>query len=154
MTGGRLRTVKETITADTCRSCGLCCVSLTESDVYCDVTVEDMKRLSKGFVRKNVVPTSAFDRLAHAIDGNRIPDGVIKTHWNEQKAGPLKGVEVCACVALRGSVMHRVSCAIYENRPRACRVAVVPGDKACREVRGLFQRLLDELPPTTKKKES
>lgn len=137
--------MKEKITADTCRSCGICCVSLTESEVYCDVTVEDMKRLSKGFVRKNVVRPRLFDRLAHAIDGNYIPDGALKTVWNEQKAGPLKGVEVCACVALRGSVMHKVSCSIYEQRPRACRIAVVPGDKACRQVREQFQRLLDEL---------
>ena len=93
--------VKETITAESCRSCGICCVSLTESDVYCDVTIEDMKRLSKGFVKKNVRTTSTFDRLAHAIDGNRIPDGAIKTLWSEQKAGLLKGVNVCACAALR-----------------------------------------------------
>ena len=120
-------------------------MSLTESDVYCDVTVEDMRRLSKGFVKKNVRTTSAFDRLAHAIDGNHIPDGAIKTLWREQKAGPLKGVQVCACVALRGSVTHRVSCSIYESRPRVCRTAVVPGDEACRQVRELFQHLIDEL---------
>jgi Fe-S-cluster containining protein len=135
---------REKITADTCRSCGICCVSLTGNEVYCDVTVEDMKRLSKGFVRKNVVRPWLVDRLAHALDGNRIPDGAIKTVWNSQKAGPLKDVEVCACAALRGSVMHRVSCSVYENRPRVCQTAVVPGDKTCRQVRGMFQRFLDE----------
>ena len=93
---------REKITAATCRSCGICCVSLTDSEVYCDVTVEDMKRLSKGFVKKNVVLPRAIDRLAHLIDGNYIPDGAIKTVWSAQKAGPLKGTEVCACVALRG----------------------------------------------------
>ena len=134
----------EKITADTCRSCGICCVSLTENKVYCDVTVEDMKRLSKGFVRKNVVQARLFDRLAHALDGNRIPEGAIKTAWKSQKAGPLKGAEVCACTALRGSVMHRVSCSVYENRPRVCQTAIVPGDKTCRQVRGMFQRFLDE----------
>jgi Fe-S-cluster containining protein len=134
----------EKITADTCRSCGICCVSLTGSEVYCDVTVEDMKRLSKGFVRKNVVRSSLFDRLAHALDGNRIPDGAVKTVWKSQKAGPLKGVEVCACAALRGSVMNSVSCSVYEHRPRVCQTAVVPGDKTCRQARGMFQRFLDE----------
>jgi Fe-S-cluster containining protein len=137
--------VKDKITADTCRSCGICCVSLTDSEVYCDVTVDDMKRLSKGFVKKNVVRPRLFDRLAHAIDGNSIPDGAIKTIWTEQKAGPLKGTEVCACAALRGSVMHRVSCSVYENRPRVCKVAVVPGDKACRQVREMFRQLIDSL---------
>jgi Fe-S-cluster containining protein len=140
--------VKETITAATCRSCGICCVSLTGSEVYCDVTVEDMKRLSKRFVKNNVHQTSLFDRVAHAIDGNHVPDGAIKTVWVKQKTGPLKGTEVCACAALRGSVMRRVSCSIYEVRPRTCRTAVVPGDKACRQVRGLFQRLLDEVEDT------
>lgn len=134
----------EKITADTCRSCGICCVSLTTSETYCDVTIEDMKRLSKAFVRNNVIQTRVFDRLAHALDGNRIPDGAIKTAWKGQKAGPLKGVEVCACTALRGSVMHRVSCSVYENRPRVCQTAVVPGDKACRQVRGMVQRFLDD----------
>lgn len=126
---------KEKITAATCRSCGICCISLTESEVYCDVTVEDM----------NVIRPRLFDRLAHAIDGNRIPDGAIKTVWTEQTSGPLKGIQVCACAALRGSVMRKVSCSVYENRPRVCRVAVVPGDKACRQVREMFQRLLDRL---------
>jgi len=103
-----------------------------------------MKRLSKGFVRRNVVRPLLFDRLAHALDGNRIPAGAIKTVWNSQKVGPLKGVEVRACAALRGSVMHRVSCAVYENRPRVCQTAVVPGDRTCRHVRGMVQQALDE----------
>lgn len=135
----------EKITAATCRSCGICCVSLTESEIYCDVTVEDMKRLSKDFVRKNVIRPRLVDRLAHALDGNRIPDGAIKTVWKTQKAGPLKGTEVCACAALRGSVLRKVSCSVYAHRPQVCRVAVVPGDRACRQVRGMFQRLLDDL---------
>lgn len=134
----------EKITANTCRSCGICCVSLTNSDVYCDVTVEDMKRLSKNFVRKNVVQSRLFDRLAHAIDGNRIPEGAIRTTWKKQKAGPLNDVEICACAALRGSVMHKVSCSVYENRPQVCQTAVIPGDKTCRQVRGMVQRFLDE----------
>lgn len=137
--------MKEKITPATCRSCGICCVSLTSNEVYCDVTVEDMKRLSKGFVKKNVLRPRLFDQLALALDGNRIPDGAIKTVWTKQKAGPLKGVEVCACAALRGSVMQNVSCAVYENRPHVCRVAVVPGDKACRDVRSLFQAMLERL---------
>ena len=83
--------------------------------------------------------------LAHAIDGNRIPDGAIKTVWTKQKTGPLKGIEICACAALRGSVMQRVSCSVYEDRPRVCRVAVVPGDKACRQAREMFQQAIDHL---------
>jgi Fe-S-cluster containining protein len=136
---------KEKITAATCRTCGICCVSLTESDVYCDVTVEDMKRLSKGFVQQFVVRTRLVDRLGHALDGNGVPDGAIKTSWTKQKTGPLKGIEVCACSALRGSVMSRVSCSVYEDRPRVCRVAVVPGDKACRQARTMFKDAIERL---------
>ena len=38
------------------------------------------------------------------------------------------------CVALRGQLGVRVSCSIYEVRPRACR-RVQPGDGECRRAR-------------------
>lgn len=47
---------------------------------------------------------------------------------------PLMKTVDARCVALRGKVGVRVSCAIYEHRPAACR-AFVPGSALCLEAR-------------------
>lgn len=132
--------MKERITSATCRSCGACCVSHEDQETYCDVTAADEKRLGKRFVRLHVLRSGPFDMLAAAVDGAEIPPGAIATEWRRQKAGPHAGYEMNACVALRGSVGSRVSCSVYANRPRACRVAVKPGDRVCREIRAAFAR--------------
>jgi hypothetical protein len=137
--------MREEITAATCRSCGVCCVSLDEADCYCDVTVDDMERLGDAFVRRHVMLARPFDLLASAIDGGRFPPGVIKTAWKAQKTGPLKGCSACVCVALRGSLMHQTSCAVYAKRPEVCRKAVKPGDVTCRRVRRMFRDLIADL---------
>lgn len=111
--------------SEDCRGCGACCVSLTDSDVYADVTPKDEERLGKKFVRLNVV------------------DGAIKTRWLRQRSGPFKGVEACSCVALRGSLFHKVYCAVYANRPTVCRKAVNPGDRTCRQARRLFRDCIE-----------
>lgn len=113
-----------------CRSCGICCVCLHDQEVYCDVDEEDIARLSRSFVRKNVI---------HLMVG-----GVIRTRWRRMKAGPFRGCEANVCVALRGSLMSHVCCSIYERRPRACRIAVQPGEKSCREARKFFQRAMEK----------
>lgn len=136
---------REVITAETCRSCGACCVAPHDQDAFCDVTAADEERLGRRFVRLNVLHSTPYDQLLRAMDGTRAVDGAIRTVWREQKAGPLKGYSGCACAALRGSVMSRVSCSVYERRPRACRVAVKPGDRTCREVRKMFARAIEEL---------
>lgn len=135
---------RETITAATCRTCGVCCVSLTDQESYADVTAEDERRLGKRFVRLNVLRTSAIDRFASSIDGARLPDGAIKTAWKKQATGVLKGFNACVCVALRGSLLSRVSCSVYERRPDVCSRAVIPGDKTCRDARRMFLRLAEE----------
>jgi Fe-S-cluster containining protein len=108
-----------------CLTCGLCCVSLEDQDEYCNVDAKDEARLGKRFVRLNVV------------------NGAIKTKWKLQRSGPLKGAEACACVALQGSVGHRVRCSVYEIRPKVCHTAVKPGDRACHQVRRLFNEMLE-----------
>lgn len=110
----------EHITASACRSCGLCCVSPFDDDAFCDVTEKDVRRLDRRFRRHVVTPEPFEPALA--------------TRSREVRRGPLKGVHVCACVALRGSPAHQVSCAIYKRRPTVCREAK-PGDQMCRAIR-------------------
>jgi len=126
-----------------CLSCGACCVSLQDQDVYCDVSEEDLKRLGKAWVRKNVLLSRPFDMIAGLIDGNLASHGAIKTKWTKQRSGPLKGFELCSCVALKGSVMDTVKCSVYEKRPDTCRSAVVPGDRTCLDARRLFKDAIE-----------
>jgi len=57
-------------------------------------------------------------------------DSAVHTTWKRQRGGPLAGLRVCVCSALSGSLMHRVRCIIYEERPDVCR-EFVPGGPAC-----------------------
>jgi Fe-S-cluster containining protein len=60
--------------------------------------------------------------------------------WREQhvaQASVLTKVDPaghCVCVALRGTVGNRVSCAIYERRPNECR-KLDAGSAACLKAR-------------------
>ena len=126
---------REKITAATCVKCGLCCCALTDQNAFCDVTPTDAKRLGKRFVRLHVLHPSVMDQLTSAFDGRPVPWGAIETKWKEQEAGPLKGVSVNACVALKGTVMQQVKCSVYAKRPDTCRTAVIPGDESCRWLR-------------------
>lgn len=130
-----------------CMSCGACCVSLYDQDAFCDIDERDVRALGAAWAKRNVIFTSSFDILAHALGGDSIPHAAIKTKWVEQKAGPLKGAETCTCVALKGSLMKSVKCSIYEKRPRTCRVAVSPGDRTCLEIRRMFQDLIEKNAP-------
>lgn len=126
--------MREVITKETCRSCGACCTLQHDQDVYVDMTSKDVAKLSKKFVRLHVV----YDFLSR----DRF---FIRAKWKTQKTGPLKDFSFCRCVALRGSVMHKVSCSIYKNRPEACRDAVRPGDRACREIRREMRHQIEDL---------
>lgn len=128
-----------------CRTCGVCCVCPQDMGVYCDLEPEDVNRLSRPFVEKNVLFCPPLDLLAMIIDGRKISGGAIRTEWRTMKSGPFRDYEMNTCVALRGSVMHRVSCSIYKNRPRACHIAVVPGDLSCLEIRKAFRRAIKDL---------
>jgi Fe-S-cluster containining protein len=120
----------ERLTAESCRSCGACCITFEDQGYWADVEAKDEARLGKRFVRLNVV--------------RRFAGAGIKTEWKPQKTGPLAGIHACVCVALRGSVMSRTSCKIYERRPEVCRKAVKPGDRGCREIRRLMREAIKE----------
>lgn len=128
-----------------CLTCGVCCVCPRDQEYYCDMTPEDMERLDKKFIKSSVGFMSPFDMLVMAIDGHNIMGGAILTKWRTMRSGPFKSYEINTCKALRGSVMHKVSCSIYENRPEACREAVKPGDKACRDVRRAYIKTIKDL---------
>ena len=105
-----------------CKKCGCCCVAMEDNTVWADVEEEDAKRLGSRLVREHVVEKG------------------IKTRWKVQKTGPFREYELCACTFLRGSVLHRVSCSVYDKRPQVCRVAFQPGDRECLKVRKWFLR--------------
>lgn len=132
------------ITAEHCRQCGLCCVAPHDQDVFADVTERDVKRLNRRWAARNVVSTNLFNQALAMIDGYRLPYAAIRTRWNYQCCGPLKGTEACMCAALKGSLLHRTSCTIYERRPQICRTAVKPGGRACRQIRKAGWEMADD----------
>jgi hypothetical protein len=119
-------------------------VAFVDQPVYCDVTWEDEARLSPGFVRKNVVHPDLVSWAAYIMRGESPEDGAIRTQWRTMRTGKLRGVDVNVCAALRGSVMSRVSCSVYDNRPEVCRKAVQPGDRGCRKVRAMITQFIDK----------
>jgi Fe-S-cluster containining protein len=135
--------VREVITAETCRSCGACCAVPLDQEMFCDVTPEDEERLGEHFVRRHVLRLPIFDQLLASLDGRSLAPGAIATRWRTQRSGLFKGWEINTCVALRGSVLSRVSCSVYDQRPRACREAVKPGDRMCRTIRRELKEKLD-----------
>lgn len=148
MTMGNVRAQggpREKITAATCLECGLCCVSLHDQQTYCDITAKDEERLGKKFVRLHVLYPRPFDSLYVAMDGGPRMYGAIKTAWVEHTRGPFKGVATCECVALKGSLLERTRCGVYDKRPEVCRKSVRPGDSACRESRKMVKKMLEEL---------
>ena len=128
-----------------CCMCGVCCVCPRDLECYCDVTPEDLERLSEKFIRDNVSLCRYIDTLTAMTDGKRPMGGVIHTKWRTMRNGPFRGYEMNTCMALRGSVMGKVSCSIYKNRPEVCRTAIKPGDKECRNVRSAFKRTIKDL---------
>lgn len=133
------------VTPEDCRACGLCCTSFRDQDALADLSEEDLERLDPRWIKSNVLFSSPYDLMLAAIDGTRMPVAAIQTRWGPQKRGPLKGYELCACVALRGSVLHRTSCSIYERRPGSCRTAVEPGDITCVAIRRWWLAQLEDL---------
>lgn len=93
---------------------------------------DDYKRLSPKFKRKVQRPT-LFDVMALTIDGSRVMFGALRTC----ALGKFN-----ACVALEGEVGKKVHCAIYDERPKICHIAVVKGDKSCRTLRKWYKDYL------------
>jgi Fe-S-cluster containining protein len=85
------------VTGADCQACGACCGPPYVAKTYIDLTSLDMERLSAA-QRRRFVRGIRRPALATTLSA----DGIV-------------------CVALRGRVGTRVSCAIYERRPGACR---------------------------------
>ena len=117
-----------------CCTCGACCIAPYDQESFCDLEIKDEERLGAKLVRRYVIRPSLFDQLVYGH-----PGGAIKTICRKQPWGPFKGCEMCACSFLKGSVYLWVECRVYDDRPRACREAIVPGDSACRELRRSFK---------------
>ena len=111
-----------------CRTCGLCCVSLIDQEVLCNLELEDVERLGPALRRKHVkyIFVKGFQPA-------------LATKWTKNRCGPLKGAETCNCALLGGSVLHAVYCRIYSIRPQVCHKAMRPGEQACHQLRRLVQ---------------
>ncbi len=134
-----------------CKTCGLCCVVLgAYQSAFCDVTLEDEKRLGKRFIRLNVLRSHPLDVLAAALDGAFHPQAAITTKTIVVKRGPLQGIELCKCSQLNGDPMNAVSCKIYEKRPETCKTSVTPGDKSCLGIRKLYKEYVDNAQKETR----
>jgi len=127
-----------------CTQCGLCCICTQDQDRFCDVTEKDEKRLGAALTKRYVIHTSLFEACCMRDDGLRFPDGALATRWRTMSRGPFRGWSMCTCVFLEGTVRARVRCRVYDRRPDVCRKAMVPGERACINLRALYARgLLD-----------
>lgn len=122
-----------------CLTCGVCCVSAHDNPIWAEVLLADCKRLGPSWCRRNVLGYNTMDLLTRVLDHGPAFMGGIKTRWRKLAAGPFKGVEVCACVALKGNIMHKVECSVYKHRPKVCRNALRPGERQCHEARRMFK---------------
>jgi uncharacterized protein len=95
-----------------CRTCGACCTNPDEnrregSREWVEVAPDDAILRRRAAARLVVYNEAGLPHLR--LDGDR-------------------------CAALRGKLGQRVSCAVYEHRPRACR-RVEPGTPRCLQYR-------------------
>jgi len=100
-----------------CRTCGLCCTPDMDYGYLPDIEEHELARFSPTWVRRCIVKVGKWK--------------AIRTASKLQRCGPFAGTKQLVCIALRGSLMHRVSCAIYDRRPDVCRDAIKPGDADC-----------------------
>lgn len=134
---------KKTRRVPVCTECGLCCVLYHDQDVFCDVDAADIAQIPKRY-KRHVRYMEPHEKLQLILEGYRNSEAALRTKTMRVRSGLLKGYDVCACVMLRGMPFKKVSCIIYPNRPKACRDAIKPGDKACRITRVALQRFLDK----------
>lgn len=121
-----------------CKTCGACCWSTHDMESFCDLTHAEVDAMSPQFIAKNVRFIRIFEQIIC-----RHPPAALRTSWRTQRAGPLKGSRACVCCQLSGSLMHKVSCKIYKDRPSVCRRAVKPGDKNCKVMRQILLQAIE-----------
>jgi Fe-S-cluster containining protein len=104
-----------------CRACGACCTN-----------AEENRR--EGY--RDWVEVVPGDELL--LPPERLPAhlrrAAARLVVHNQAGAPHLRLEGERCLALRGRLGRRVSCAIYEIRPRACRRVEAGGDR-CRQYR-------------------
>lgn len=106
--------------APDCRTCGACCVGGYDDGAgFADVLPVDAARMSR-HVRLQLV---RGPRFGVADDSQSLATQYVMT----EELGAV-------CRYLAGTPGSRVSCRIYETRPRACS-SFTPGGKSCREAR-------------------
>lgn len=99
-----------------CRTCGACCVSEYDSDIYVQLKPGDQERLTKA-QRKRLVVLGQTPGTAY-----------LRTKTERSRAAHV----VCA---LHIGVVGKTSrCGIYERRPEICS-EFEPGSRACRIAR-------------------
>lgn len=87
-----------------CRTCGACCAPERNDAVYVGVTAADLARMTRVWRERHVAREAVLTKL--------------------------DPVGRCVCVALRGAIGQKVSCAIYARRPQECR-RFTAGTKEC-----------------------
>ncbi len=101
-----------------CLRCGACCAATTSAtEGYVDLTARDLRRLPP-----------PYRAAAERMPSPRMPTRV--------------RASATACAALRGTIGRRVTCAVYDARPTACR-KLRPGSRACRMLRELVLDVVD-----------
>jgi Fe-S-cluster containining protein len=107
------------ITDEDCRSCGACCRGSYDDDSgWADCTVDDVKRMSRA-ARERLVP------LRHGLawrSAHLATPASVTEQWGK------------LCDFLRGTPGKRVSCPIYQTRPKVCR-DFKPGSRNCVDAR-------------------
>lgn len=109
-----------------CQACGACCVSHADEGTLADVSNTDRARMSSRTIRLHVLNEST------------------KTTWKHQAGGPLRGMKACVCTALVGSLLRRVRCSIYAERPDVCR-EFEPGSQRCQSARDELTRAVNRV---------
>ena len=113
--------MREQVTAADCQSCGACCwAPRDDGDGIASVEPPEAATMGRRVVRLHVV-----EQHGHAMT---------RSVWKQQRSGPVAGREALVCSALRGSLMSRVSCGVYDVRPQVCR-GYQPGSRRCLEAR-------------------
>lgn len=133
----------EKFTSKTCLSCGVCCVSLHDQDVFADVDEDDLRRMGAKLSRKLCIRFSLFDILLRTTPKAGKALGAIRTKDVEETSGPLKGISSYRCACLEGSLLKKVKCSIYKVRPECCRI-FEPGNASCRWMRSQFKQAAKE----------
>lgn len=95
-----------------------------------DLTADDVAQMSRRVVRLHLMQEHS---VVHT-----------KTVWKDQRRGPLAGAQACVCSALQGSLLSRVSCSIYNQRPEVCR-SFEPGSARCKAARRQLENAVAEM---------